>query len=535
MAGLPSQSSEIPGVIWDVPVSPTSKEPLRTGQSIHLMPPAAGLRFQSSANFEQTLREILARSGVTPATPEAVGLRLTNNLLTVQAAASIMPVVERTLRMLNTPAPPPPVGATAKLLGITEQDNQRIWRVTQDALQEGRPATNSRGDAIARLQPGTNYPGLVVRAFKVDPSTLILALDEWQGQGPGLLATNPLRAVTNRGGVLSPRGDFINQTNAEASLARLAKMTKFFNALGVDLVQPKAVFFNDRLGMLLVRATPSDMDTIEQAIDMLNATPPQLEIAAKYVEVTHSPGEEGLSWLPASVPREQVRLNDTNGPSPMMASTNPPGLQPGLTAILTPAQYKAVLKALEQRKGADVLSAPRVTTLSGRQAQIKVVDVRYVVTGLQTNAEPGGELVPITQPFECGPVLDVVPHVRPDGHTLELTVIPTLREFLGYDLEGASEVQKATGARAAAPLPKFRLRQVTTMSTLRDGQTLMLGAGTIEETVKTKDKVPVLGDVPLMGRLFQSVSASLQRKSLFIFLTPTLIDPAGNPVHSPEE
>ena len=68
-----------------------------------------------------------------------------------------------------------------------------------------------------------------------------------------------------------------------------------------------------------------------------------------------------------------------------------------------------------------------------------------------------------------------------------------------------------------------------------DGQTLVLG-GLLSETVNTlKDQVPMLGDLPLVGRLFRSESKNTHKRNLLVFITPTIIDPAGNRVHSEEE
>jgi len=82
------------------------------------------------------------------------------------------------------------------------------------------------------------------------------------------------------------------------------------------------------------------------------------------------------------------------------------------------------------------------------------------------------------------------------------------------------------------PLPSFRVRQVTTTAIVWDGQTIMLGGLISEKVNKVKDKVPVLGDLPLFGRLFRSESSSTQKKNLVIFVTPTIIDPAGNRIHT---
>ena len=82
------------------------------------------------------------------------------------------------------------------------------------------------------------------------------------------------------------------------------------------------------------------------------------------------------------------------------------------------------------------------------------------------------------------------------------------------------------------PLPRFRVRQMVTQAAIRDGQTLVLGGFPVEETRLAKDKVPVLGDIPLAGGLFRSESKSTVRKQLLVFVTATIIDPAGNRVNA---
>jgi general secretion pathway protein D len=68
-----------------------------------------------------------------------------------------------------------------------------------------------------------------------------------------------------------------------------------------------------------------------------------------------------------------------------------------------------------------------------------------------------------------------------------------------------------------------------------DGQTIVLGGLITENVARVKDRVPILGDVPFVGRLFRNESNQTQKKSLIIFVTPTIIDPAGNRFHSEDE
>jgi general secretion pathway protein D len=145
-------------------------------------------------------------------------------------------------------------------------------------------------------------------------------------------------------------------------------------------------------------------------------------------------------------------------------------------------------------------------------------------------------ITPFTQQFEIGPTLDVVPVVLADGYTINLTLIPQLLQFDQYDpVPTVPGVTVANVVTVPTVLPHFTVREVVTTVNIWDNQTVMLG-GLISSTVQnTKDKVPFLGDLPVVGRLFQSQSKTTQKKNLMIFVTATIIDPAGNRVHSDDE
>jgi general secretion pathway protein D len=351
----------------------------------------------------------------------------------------------------------------------------------------------------------------------------------------------------------------------------------------------------------MVRATLQDLDLIEKAVQVLNMSPPQVNIKAKFLEIGQNDNKAlGFDWYLGNWMMKGNAIGMQGGTAPTYLSplkptvANPSGVFPGpgvapgvpgpfavppsasdnqlttglrnsapamatITGILTDPQFRVVIRALEQRDGTDLLACPEVTTLSGRQTQIKVVDVRYIVTTLdvsQTSAGGGvnalggttggggvgSVLQPYAEPIELGPVLDVVPYVTADGYGIQMAIIPTVKQFLGYDKsqDFVTQVQ-SVGVNAAAPLvqptplPMFRLRQVATSAIVWDGQTVVLGGLLAEEVQKQKDKVPILGDLPMVGRLFRSESNNSQKKNLLIFVTPRIIDPAGNPMHSDEE
>ena len=375
--------------------------------------------------------------------------------------------------------------------------------------------------------------------------------------------------------------------------------------IGGQQTDGKAVFFNDRSGMLFVRATLTDLDIIEEAIAALNEAPPQLTITAKFAEFTQDDSRAlGFDWILGNTLLNGGQIAAQGGTAPSMngqpSAANTTGLFPAtggaptvnpdpandqslssglrnfgpngdlfapvatFTGILTDPQFRTVIRAMEQRGGVDVLAAPTVTTLSGRQATIKANDIQSIVVGNSANQQGAGggaggaaaggagaggvggntplgtTIQPTTVPIPIGPTLDIVPTVSADGYSIQMAILPSLIEFVGYDDPGPFAVIAQGGAGstvgapliATLPLPRLRVRQVVTSCVVWDGQTVFLGGLMAENVQKTKDKVPVLGDIPFLGRLFRSESSFTQKKNLAIFVTPKIIDPAGNRIHT---
>jgi len=143
----------------------------------------------------------------------------------------------------------------------------------------------------------------------------------------------------------------------------------------------------------------------------------------------------------------------------------------------------------------------------------------------------------ITQPVETGPILDVVPYVLSDGYTINMALIPSVTVFNGYDAPPV--IPNVTGnlnvVQLPVVLPDFTVRQVVTTVNVWDNQTVVIGGLISSEVQSTKQQVPVIGDLPLVGSLFQSQSKTTQKKNLMIFVTATIVDPAGNRVHSDDD
>lgn len=176
---------------------------------------------------------------------------------------------------------------------------------------------------------------------------------------------------------------------------------------------------------------------------------------------------------------------------------------------------------------------------------LKKIAIAAAVAGLSLTVSRGQAIVapqvvpaiiPTPAQIPFGATLDVIPYVSADGYSVQMSIVPTLSEFLGYDTEFANTFRTVVGNQEVqpTPLPNFRVRQVVTSATVWDGQTIVLGGLIAENVSKTKDKVPVLGDIPFLGRLFRSEKSLSVKKNLVIFVTPTIIDPAGNRIFDKE-
>ena len=228
----------------------------------------------------------------------------------------------------------------------------------------------------------------------------------------------------NSGGSSGGGGlNFLTRTNATVSVSELARA--YFNTMGVTLDPPKSIFFNDREGRLYVKATEQDLNTIEEAVQVLNTLPDQINIKAKFVEVAQNDNKAfGLDWYLGNFLMNKGSIGMQGGTAPSFqgasSAANPSGVFPGnaaagttlppsqddgfltkglrnpasslftMTGILTDPQFRVVLHALDQRDGSDVLAAPEVTTISGRQAQIKATEIKTVIVDFSFNQSVGG-------------------------------------------------------------------------------------------------------------------------------------------------
>ena len=216
-------------------------------------------------------------------------------------------------------------------------------------------------------------------------------------------------------------------------------------------------------------------------------------------------------------------------------------------SLLTNPELTMVLHALEQKGNTDLLSAPKITTKSGEEAQIKVV-TEYIYPSDYT-VEPGvpptvtaagGATTlgtpPVVTPAEfetreVGVIMNVLPEVTPDSQMISLTMSPEVvtepewRNFGQTFLDAAGNLQSIPIEQ-----PFFNSRSISTSILIYNGATVVMGGMITEEREQVNDQIPVLGDIPIIGRFFRSSYDNSVKRNLLIFVTARLVGPDGRPV-----
>ncbi|MBN8709148.1 MAG: hypothetical protein BGO12_07800 [Verrucomicrobia bacterium 61-8] len=368
---------------------------------------------------------------------------------------------------------------------------------------------------------------------------------------------------------------------------------------------------------LIVRNTPDAIDFIDSLVDAaVGVQPTQVEIESKFLEISQNNlSELGFDWLlgPFAIGSSGVygaggtrggdaTLTDTyysnfpfgsTGTNPVTSGNRsgvgtsvnsaitansidaliagvPQGssvLSPGIfgiSGIFSNPQFQVVIRALNQKKGIDLMSAPKVVAKSGRKAIVRVArefpyptefnppEVPQAQQGVSVQSTTVAGLISVsgvvtpTTPtaFETrnlGVTLEVLPQIGPDGYTIDLDLSPEVVEFDGFVNYGSpiigptfNSLTLSYGTYEVTPnvinQPIFSTRKVTTSVSIWDGQTVTLGGLIREDVQKVQDKVPLIGDVPLVGRLFRSNVDQKIKRNLIIFVTAHLLDAEGKPL-----
>jgi type IV pilus assembly protein PilQ len=316
------------------------------------------------------------------------------------------------------------------------------------------------------------------------------------------------------------------------------------------LTERGRVRYDERMNVLIVTDVPTNTYKVEQVIKEIDARTPQILLDAKIIETTLNDTEKlGIDWtvnvtargsqisstfpfrndlsdlvpsrfLPSGQTATETTTEVTQGGGSTQESTADfanansfPFVQPENFSFGTLSfnQFKAVLEVLSSRSDTHIKANPHIVTLNNHPAEIVVGEILFI-PNFERNGETGQFEITGYEERDLGLKLAVTPHVNDNGDIV-LDLKPEVTALTGF--------QQFT-PEVSAPL--ISTREATTQVMLRDAETIAIGGLVRENEVNTTKKIPILGDIPLLGYLFKSTGKTLSKTDLLFFVSVNILD-----------
>ncbi|NOY71722.1 MAG: pilus (MSHA type) biogenesis protein MshL [Gammaproteobacteria bacterium] len=312
----------------------------------------------------------------------------------------------------------------------------------------------------------------------------------------------------------------------------------------------RQVVINAQSGMVVIRAMPAELRSVAIYLEKTqNIIQRQVILEAKILEVELSDGfQTGINWSGIanqgsnSIVAGQFGGNTIfeTGFSNIQGQSN--ALDPtdlgtirsdvasafgGMFALgLNFGDFSSFLEFLETQGDVNVLSSPRVSTVNNQKAVIKVGTDEFFVTNVKSQSNLSGSTVNSNQsidveftPFFSGVALDVIPQISEDG-IITLHIHPSVSEVS----ERFKQISLTSAGQLNVPLAVSTIRESDSIVRARSGQVIVIGGLMQNRTRDQVSSVPVLGNIPLIGPLFQHTKKVTRKSELVILLRPWVVD-----------
>ncbi len=291
----------------------------------------------------------------------------------------------------------------------------------------------------------------------------------------------------------------------------------------------ESLAINATAGIIQVTDRPSALKRVENFLQQMNqSVSRQVDLEAKLYDVTLGDQFQfGVDWQKVAAVgggQYQTIASPFGDPSQLNLTrdsfVSPGGgflaKQSAITMLFSNNNAKAVLNALKEQGNVSVISQPRLRTLNNQTAIMKVgTDQPFFTQQTQTTSSAsaqtttsGDQLSIIT----VGTVLSVTPQIAGDGW-ITLDITPAITSF----------VDEKTSPSGKSSAPVLDIKQSSTIVRLHDGETIIMGGLIQNSSTHSTRKVPLIGDIPLLGKLFQGKIDAKQKKELVVFLTPRIV------------
>jgi general secretion pathway protein D len=451
---------------------------------------AISLKYATAEDVANALRAVMGDGGTAGGPRIAADTR--SNIVIVRGEPAAMREARRMASALDQPGGATP---TTRVFRLSNSDAESVTAVLRGLLGDGSQAvTNPAARALSGSRLGKS----------LSSGSTIGAGQTGTGSVPTQLSGSLANSIAN--------------SSASGSLSSASASSG--NAAPGGFATPElAVQPAPEINAIVVRGTPSAIAQVEPLITELDVRRPQVMIEAAIVEITGDEAEQlgvqfGIGSAAPGGLGNGAATNFSNVDVPLrtllsaLGSPVAAGIGNGLNLNLGNSDFRVLVQALGTSSKANLLSTPSLTTLDNEPAEIVVGQNVPFRTG--SYATDGNTTTPFTtiERQDVGITLRVVPRVN-SGNVVKLEV--------------SQEVSSLTDAVTGAADLVTNRRSIQTTVLADNGETIVLGGLITDDRMSSRNKVPVLGDVPLLGELFKSRKEAQTKRTLFVFLRPTIL------------
>ena len=391
----------------------------------------------------------------------------------------------------------------------------------------------------------TTRKGSIIQVFPATLRTDIIPVDYLQLQRQGVSLTSiTTGSITNTNNSTSVNNDDVSvsedvSTTTGGTTIRTSSESDFWQQLEkvvrgmIGHGEGRNVMISPQAGLISVRAFPNELREVKQFLGISQQRlVRQVVLEAKIMEVTLNDSyQQGINWQ--NITRSIGGTNIAIGSTPIVntaAITALPGgnaisdLLGGQTNItISDGNFTSVLSFLETQGDLNVLSSPRVTAANNQKAVIKVGGDEYFVTNISSSNAVGDNSsaapdIKLT-PFFSGISLDVTPQIDDNGGVL-LHVHPVVVDVQN-DVKSVNLGEKF--GTYQLPLAKSTIRESDSIIHAHSGDVVVIGGLMKTSYSEQVSKVPLLGDIPILGNLFRHTNKVKRKTELVILLKPTVV------------
>lgn len=494
------------------------------------------IRFAKASEIKAKLEEIIAQTqqGEKPSTVP----QLRSSGPPGVVATPTLPGVIRAVR----PTPTPAAASAANAVALAERGiiSGTVKMVADDRTGKliiiSWPENKVFFDMVIQVLDVETAPDVMVRVFRLEYAKadevetmlngLIGAVTPPGQTKPGTPATGAPAAPASESAALK---EYIERREAAASATRSGEAEKTkIGQLSKDSVK---ILSDKRTNSLLVMASRSDLASLEEIIKGMDLMLYQVMIEALIVSISLQDSlDTGVTWFQHAMTAYDKNVNGTRkplfnfagggggAPPPYPMDATAAGFTGGgLTYYFTyfDIPLDVVLKAISTDSRTRILESPVIHTTDNKEAKIDVSTEQYFYKG-QTPTSVGGTIA-------------YVPNVETRKVGLNLTVTPHINQKKFVLMDIAQKIDNVAGSQpieGQGSWPIIASREMSASIGVRSGETIVLGGLSTRDNTDTRTKIPLLGDIPLLGRLFNSDSATKKREEILVFITPYVIDPS---------